>query len=197
MPTFALLVLSVLWFAALLLAILVLVLYRQVDGALRQANDTTNSGLPAGAAFPVQVEIVSTSGAGGLGQLSLPTGPELALIAFMQPACGACERVGRLLAEGGFKGRVVGLLAGEGVASYARTPSVHASFFGLASPTEATQQFGVTSYPTLLFVQSGMVRASGSVATRGGFEQLLGEANAAAESSQSTPTAQRLERLDV
>jgi hypothetical protein len=161
---------GVLWLVAVLLAFLVLALYRQVDRAYALGESQDYGGLPAGVEAP-PIEIV---GSRGIEPLTLDP-DELTLLTFVTTTCDSCRGFIDVLGEGNGDYRVIVLVNGEETREF-RDLKETVEMKWLAHPPDVVRSFGVAAVPQTYAVKAGRVVGSSSATSAAGVRGLIREA---------------------
>lgn len=163
---------GVLWLIAIILAALLLTLYRQVDKAYRH-QDLESAGLLPGVEAPA-LDILTDS---GIEPLELPTDGALTWIAFLTTTCDACTRLIPLLANDAVTDLpVIALMSGEKHSDTVIPTSARVHTHWLAHPPDAVKRYGAAVAPFVYVLRGRTVLASRSVSTESGLAKLLNEA---------------------
>lgn len=162
---------GLLWSGVVVLAVFVLLMYRELDRAYgRVQSRVGGGGLQAGAPMPS----VLTLGPGGSRELDLNAERSgLCIVAFISTKCAACEETMALL-----RNRVAGdvpavaLIIGTG-SKFGDYGNDKLALHWLQNPADAPERFRVTVVPTLYMLQDGVVLGSTADGSEGGVRGLL------------------------
>ena len=161
---------AVLWIGFLLLAGLVLLLYRQVERAYNSDAKETAALLP-GVRAP-DVEILDGE---EIGPLAFPPEPAMSLLAFVSTTCEACvSLIDALAGLDGFDGRKTILVNGEGDGGWQRRPGL--DILWLAHPPDVVRTYGVSAVPMVYVLRGRTIIGGGVLSTRRELGELLDEA---------------------
>jgi hypothetical protein len=163
-----------LWIVLAALALLVLVLYRQLEKAYLRQQRPVDAGLAAGTEAP-EIAVVSGRSAG---PLELPADGSMSLLVFVTTACPACAKLMPLLTDGAIGVPAIVLISGEGFHEYAdlETPTFRAHW--LVNLADADHLYGVSVVPTIYVLRGQTILARTIDGTRDGILAALAEARA-------------------
>jgi hypothetical protein len=163
---------GVLWFVFMILAALLVLLYRQVEKAYQAAEGDDKGALLPGVEVP-DIEII---GEAGIAPLELRNHHEQMILAITSASCDACETLVRTLTDDRlFSGRRVVVIEGDAPAGHWGAPS-NVEIWALAHPPDIIRQFGVTSVPLAYVLSAGVVEAVAVASERDEVLALLSEA---------------------
>jgi hypothetical protein len=161
-----------LWIVLASLALLVLVLYRQLEKAYLRQQRPVDAGLAAGTEAPTIAVITGRS----TGPLELPGDGSLSLLVFVTTACPACAKLMPLLRDGSIGVPAIVLVSGDGFREYAdlETPTFRAHW--LVNLADADHLYGVSVVPTIYVLRGRTILARTIDGTRDGILAALAEA---------------------
>lgn len=170
MSTAVLVVFGVLWLAALALAGLVLIVYRELDGAYARTEASLSSGGLTEGSRPAPLLVV---GPGGTEELRLADETGTRLVGIVSTDCSACEATMASLQEGldGAPETIV-LITGSQrkFVEYGR-PGL--TLHWVHNTADLQFRLGVTVVPTLYLLRDGAVVDSTTDGSPGAIEELV------------------------
>jgi hypothetical protein len=168
-----------LWLVFLVLAGLLLVLYRQVEKAYETAEIDDKGALLPGVEVP-DVEVIADY---GIAPLELPPDAGEVLLAITSASCSACSTLVKTLADDGVSsGRRVVLVEGDSPAGLWGAPR-NVEIWALAHPPDVIRHFGVTNVPLLYVLDGNVVQAVAVASERDEVVELVREGRRRAASS--------------
>jgi hypothetical protein len=164
---------AVLWIILFALALLVLVLYRQVEKAYRRSGQIQAAGLVPGTVAP-DLEILTDD---GIAPLEVSPDGQYSIFAFITTACESCARLVKEL-RAGVSGadRVVFLASGETREYFGADDGVEIQW--VAHPGSAVRDWVVSVVPLVYVLKGQTVLRSGTASTRADVEALVAAAKA-------------------
>jgi hypothetical protein len=171
-----------LWLFAALLAVLVLILYRQLERAYQAGTTGVDAALLPGVQAP-DLEIVMPDGQ--LVPFEFPAPDQIGLLAFVSSDCDSCLTLMKAMRkfEVRLPGGVIALVNGEDDGRLRPFRTERTQVHWLAHPPDAIYRYGVNRVPLVYAVRGRTVLASAHIASAKGVEDLLAEAEAAASRS--------------
>ena len=184
-----------LWAIVLVVIFLLLLLYRQVDRAYRDAGVGHAAALAPGTEAP-PIDVLDEA---ETVRLDPGSSSELTLLAFVSTECASCRALMDELTsprrEDGFAGAIDVLVSGEGFSELLRIKQPAFRVFWVAHPPDVVRAYGVTRVPLGYVLRGRTVVASLPLKPDDGLwrdiEKVVSDANGAAR-TRSTP-----ERIDV
>jgi hypothetical protein len=177
----------VLWALVLLLALLVLVLYRQLDRLIVREQAGTATLLPAGSTLPDLLVVMGDD----LDTIDPPS-RGVWLLGFVTTTCGACQTFLRELAgtERDFPSIVV--VRGQELENEPQDPTIQCRW--IANPGDLPTYFGVSVVPTLYLLRDKTVLAATIDGSSLGIQRLLeaGRSSQIGQDGAPTPVAEPL-----
>jgi hypothetical protein len=158
---------GVLWLLVMGLALLVLVLYRQLDRLIIREQTAGASLLPAGSLLPDLLVV----GSRGLEALEPPDHQDFWLLGFVTTTCPACQTFLRelTLIPRDFPSEVV--VRGEQLDKEPQDPAIKCRW--IATPGDLQTYFGVTVVPTIYLVREKTIIAGTLDGSSTGLRRLI------------------------
>jgi thiol-disulfide isomerase/thioredoxin len=158
---------AVLWVILICLAVLVLLLYKQLERAYA-GTPGSNSGLSAGSRVP-DLEVINST---GLSWYRFPDVDDPILAAFVSTTCAGCYDLLRTLDRDVDEYRKEVFTVGE-ISDEFRRAVGSLSYQALAHPYDAEHGLGLTALPTLFLVGRRVVLGTTTATGRKGIQRFL------------------------
>jgi hypothetical protein len=171
----------VLWALVILLAMLVLVLYRQLDRLIVREQSGSATLLPAGSTLPDMLVVMGDH----LDTLDAPS-RGIWLLGFVTTTCGACQTFLRELAATERDFPSVVIVRGQELENEPQDPAIQCRW--IANPGDLQTFFGVSVVPTLYLLRDRTVLASTIDGSSLGIQRLLEAGRASRVGEDGTPT---------
>jgi hypothetical protein len=178
MSTIEIIAFGTLWFVIVMLALLLLLLYRQVERAYERAALGQAAGLPPGTEAP-EIEVLTADGTETFG---FPDDEELALLAFVSSDCAACDRLLEALRLGVPQVNRTVIAArseSEDGERFANLPAPLEVIWP-AYPGSILHDYGVRVVPLCYLSRRNRVVASGAPSSRTELDDLVASSNSEA-----------------